>query len=130
MTSFEACLQELLKLAHEASKEEALGALDRLEGIERARPTAGQMARGAIIGGAVGPAASAVGKLISHGHFQAPREALSQAVTGALAGSAVPFIKNRLESTAERRMLRNYVDQGVGGRRLATQIEQKLGTPP
>lgn len=112
----------------EVTRADAQSALEHLEELEATRPTTGQLLRGAALGATIGPISSNVNKLISSGHLNTPREIAGQVAGGLLFGTAMPYAKHELDSGAERRKLRNYVDAGHGGR-LATQIENKLGTP-
>jgi hypothetical protein len=117
-----------LKVANEVSNEEAERALQRLQHLEASGPTRGQLLRGAAVGAVTGPLASNVSKLISKGEFHSPREVAGQIAGGLIMGTAVPLVKQKIESSAERATLKNYVESGRHGR-LATQIESKLGTP-
>jgi hypothetical protein len=112
----------------EMTRQDAQSALQHLEELEATRPTTGQLLSGAALGATIGPISSNVNKLISSGHLNSPREIAGQVAGGLLFGTAMPYAKHELESGAERRKLRQYVDAGHGGR-LATQIENKLGTP-
>jgi hypothetical protein len=117
-----------LKVASEVSREDAQAALQRLQRLEASGPTRGQLLRGAAIGALTGPLASNVSKVISQGEFHSPREIAGQVAGGLIMGTAVPLVRQKIESTAERRTLKDYVDAGHGGR-LVNQIESKLGTP-
>ncbi len=139
MISFPAFIRELAVLgavtegqlkvaAAEVTRQDAQGALGRLEELEATRPTGGQLTRGALVGASVGPIASNISKLISSSKLHSPREIVGQAVSGAMFGGAMPYAKHEVESGAERRKLKSYISAGHGGR-LATQIENKLGTP-
>lgn len=137
MISFEAFVTELAELGAvtvgqlektaEVTREQAQHALTRLDELDHQRPTAGQLGRGALVGSIVGPIASNVGKLISEGRFSKPRDIAGQIASGTIFGTATPFIKHKVETGTERKTLKNYIDSGGGGR-LATQIENKLGT--
>jgi hypothetical protein len=137
--SFQACVRELGALnavtegqlktaAYDVTREDAHAALERLQRLESGRPTRGQLLRGAAIGSVMGPLASNASKLISKGEFHSPREVAGQVAGGLIMGTAVPLFRQKVESTAERRTLKDYINAGHGGR-LATQIESKLGTP-
>jgi hypothetical protein len=119
--------EQLQKVA-EVTREQAQAAMLRLDELEHQKPTLGQLGRGAAVGSIVGPIASNVNKLISKGEFNTPREIAGQIAGGAIFGIATPLIKHRVETGTERHALRDYVNQGHGGR-LATQIENKLETP-
>jgi hypothetical protein len=118
---------QLQKVA-EVTREQAQQALQHLDTLESQKPTAGQLARGALVGSVVGPVASNVSKLISAGHLHTPREVAGQVAGGVIFGTATPLLKHKVETGTERRMLQDYVNSGQGGR-LATQIESKLETP-
>ena len=94
----------------------------------RQRPTLGQLGRGALVGSVVGPVASNVSKLISEGRFNKPRELAGQIAGGAIFGTAAPLLKHKVETSAERKLLQDYINEGHSGR-LSSQIESKLGTP-
>lgn len=136
--SFEAFIDELstlnavtpyqLQKAAEVTKDQAQVALSRLDELDHQRPTLGQLGRGAAVGSIVGPIASNVNKLISKGEFNTPREMVGQLAGGAVLGIAAPLLRHKVETGNERHLLRNYVNEGHGGR-LATQIETKLETP-
>lgn len=127
MISFHAAIEELAKTA-EVSREQAQIALERLDDLEHQKPTMGQLGRGALVGSVVGPIASNVSKLISAGHLHSPREMAGQIAGGAIFGTAAPLLKHKVESGAERKTLKDYINAGGGGR-LATQIENKLEIP-
>lgn len=131
MISFEAFADELQrfvpKLASDVSRDDAAAALERLQALEASGPTGAQMLRGAAVGALAGPLASNVNKLIGKGQFHTPREIAGQVAGGLIMGTAVPMMRRKIESTAERRTLQNYIEAGHGGR-LASQIEDKLAT--
>jgi hypothetical protein len=116
----------LAKLA-EVTREDASAALERLQQIEQSGPTRAQLIRGAAVGALTSPLASNVSKMISKGELHTPREIAGQVAGGLIMGTAVPMMRRKVESTAERRTLRDYVDAGHGGR-LANQIQDTLGT--
>ena len=127
MTPFEVCLHKLAFLATapaDVSRPDAQAALDRLETLESARATPGQLARGALVGSVAGPIASNLSKVISTGQFHTPREIAGQVVGGLLMGTAVPLAKQEVDARAERKVLQNYVS-GHGGQ-LAERIGEKL----
>lgn len=138
MISFSAFIIELeklgavtegqLKAAADVTRDDASAALDRLKRLEGGRPTSGQLLRGAAIGALTGPLASNVNKLISKGEFHSPREIAGQVAGGLIMGTAVPLVRQKIESSAERKTLKDYVNAGHGGR-LATQIQGTLGEP-
>lgn len=119
---------EQLKVAADLSRDDAEHALHRLEGLETARPTGGQLLRGAAVGAIASPIASNISRLISHGEFTHPRDIAGQVAGGLVMGTALPFAKHKLETGAERKTLRNYIEQSPRGR-LAKDIETKLETP-
>jgi uncharacterized protein YcfJ len=129
--SFAAFADELqrftTKLAADVTREDASAALGRLHQLEANGPTPAQVARGAAVGALAGPIASNVNKFIGKGEFHSPREIAGQVAGGLIMGTAVPLMRRKLETTAERRTLRDYINAGHSGR-LATQIEDKLAT--
>lgn len=120
MTPFEACLHKLA----DVTRTDAQAAFDRLEQLESARPTASQLARGALVGSVAGPIASNISKVISSGHLHTPREIAGQVVGGLLMGTAVPLAKQTVDAHAEKSVLKDYIGQHSG--RLAERIGEKL----
>lgn len=127
LPDFHACLDELNKLAtlgrmmkkvadeESITTEQAENALGRLRKLEREKPTAGQLARGAITGAVVSPTASLVGGLVGgtgpKGVFRSARGALGSAVGGAVFGAALPMVRRRLDVEAEKGQLRAYLEK-------------------
>lgn len=135
MISFEAFIDELshlhavtegqLKAASDVTQEQAETALKRLAYLDAGAPTAGQLSRSAAVGAIATPLASNISRLISHGEFSRPRDIAGQIAGGLVMGTAMPLAKHKMETSAERRVLRDYINQGRHGR-LTHQIESKL----
>lgn len=101
---------ELTKLGA-VSDQQAQSSIDRLEALEKAKPTGGQLARYGILGAGAG----AVGKLVSHGieHGTLPaRRGLAGAgAAGTIAMGAVPLVRSALDRRAEAGKLKSYMKQ-------------------
>lgn len=125
---FAVCLQELLATnaisheqltkAAEVSADDARRSLDRLDSLERVKPTAGQFGRYTGIGGAAGAAAGAIGNAIEHGSAlkggSTKAKLLNVAANtakGALAGGAVPLLRNHMDRRAEMGTLHNFMSE-------------------
>lgn len=116
----------LLKFAHDAghtkaaavSEQEARASLDRLENLERAKPSGAQVGRYAAVGGGAAVGATALKDLIAKG----PRDVLggpgkrlrtvaANAVAGALTSGAVPLVRSHLDQEAEKHKIRAFLKQ-------------------
>lgn len=135
---YAAFLDELQKIAEDVSAREAVGALKRLKQLERDKPTGGQLARGALTGALVGPAASAANKLVSGGLGEAASKAMkgpkhpvgkalslgaaaarglaAPAASGAVFGAGLPMVRRQLDQGAEKAKLREYLGVAKGGK--------------
>jgi hypothetical protein len=124
-----------------------MSALKKLRELEAQKPSAGQVARGALAGGVAGMAASSARGLVSGGikssitdALQAPTAAgkvgrlaggavkgLGSAMAGSAAfGSTMPFVRGYLDREAEKATLKQYLGSGEGGR-ARQQIKRTLG---
>ena len=101
------------------SDEQARASLDRLDTLERNRPTVGQVGRYAGLGAIAGPAMSLAGNLIKKGPAgaldfggkSALRGVLGDAAKGAIGGGLVPLARNQLDRHAEMGTLRTFMKQ-------------------
>lgn len=110
-------IDELLKLGA-VSDEHARHSLDRLQSLEKSRPTAGQVARYAGIGAVAGPAISAIGNVIEKkSPVGSLRGLASSAVKGSLSASAIPLARTHFDRKAEigtlHRYMKEHGDAGV-----------------
>lgn len=129
MMNFLSFSDEFLKLSA-VTREEAEGALKRLKTLEETKPTAGQVARGALAGSAAGTTAALASNLLSGNLAKGVREAwkaptiagkvgkmgLSALRTagGAAGGSAafgatLPTVRGHLDRQAEIAKLKEYL---------------------
>jgi hypothetical protein len=126
------------KVAATVSQERAQRAMDRLNGMEDTKPTLGQVGRYAGIGGLGGSAIKALGNVIEgykkpttpglKGQLLAVgkaavkgdtnkavasriRSVASTGVTGALGAGVLPLARTGTDRSAERRVLRKYINQ-------------------
>lgn len=105
------------KLA-EVSPDQARRSLDRLDTLERNKPTLGQAARYGAVGGVGGAAIGALGNAIEHGGalkggtLKAKMLNLgANAAKGALGGSALPIARAHLDRRAELGTLRRFMQE-------------------
>lgn len=99
--------------------EQARASLDRLDTLERNRPTVQQVGRYATLGAVAGPAMSLAGNLIKKGPRGALdfggktplRGLLGDAAKGAIGGGLVPLARNQLDRRAEIGTLRTFMKQ-------------------
>lgn len=117
--SLHAFFDELEKLG-EVTADQARRSLDRLDSLERNKPTAGQVGRYAALGAVAGPAISAVGNVIKGKNpFEGAtikdklRDVAAQAAKGSLSAGAVPLIRGHLDRRAEEGTLRSYLKQAA-----------------
>lgn len=101
------------------SDEQARSSLDRLDTLERNRPTLHQVGRYAGLGAVAGPAMSLAGNLIKKGPKGALdfggksvlRGAIGDAAKGAIGGGLVPLVRNQLDRRAEMGTLKTFMQQ-------------------
>lgn len=112
-----AFFDELVKLGA-VSEAHAQHALDRLDTLERNKPTAGQVGRYSMIGAAVAPAISAVGNVIKgKSPFEGAttraklRDFASTAVKGGLSTSAIPLARAHFDRKAEMGTLHRFLKE-------------------
>jgi hypothetical protein len=111
----DAFARALLKVAG-ISDDDARRSLDRLDTLERTKPTARQVGRYAAIGAAAAPAIGALANVVKGkpafegtGGFSKLRDAASTAVKGGLGASVIPLARTHLDRKAELGTLRRYV---------------------
>jgi hypothetical protein len=103
---------ELAKLGA-VSEQEARRSLDRLDALEQAKPTVGQVGRYGALGAGAGAVTHMLGRAVE-GNTKSPitpRSVGSAALTGAIGMGAVPLVRGMLDRAAEKRTLRNYLSQ-------------------
>lgn len=117
MNTAAAFFDELLKLGF-VSDDEAQGSLDRLDTLERNKPTVGQVARYSAIGGVAAPAVNVMknaikGKTLLEGAGAVARgrHLAADAVGGAVLTGAVPLIRTHLDRRAEMKKLHQYLQE-------------------
>lgn len=112
--NFRATLDELVKLGA-VSDTQAEAALERLDSLEKNRPTAGQMLGYGALGTGAGVASKALGTLVEHGGAPsfagrlAPRALLAAGVTGGLMAGATPAIRAGLDRHREIGTLKKFL---------------------
>lgn len=120
-----ACFDELLKLGA-VDPQQAQESLERLEAIEKSRPTPAQVARYATLGAVSGPLIGALGDVIYGDKPFAPHKRFAgrpirgfagaigaRAVTGALSSGAIPLVRAGLDRYAERDKLRQFMQENA-----------------
>lgn len=113
---YRAFFDELEKLGA-ISDEQARRSLDRLDSLEKSKPTMGQVGRYAALGAAAGPAIGAASNVLkgknpldfSTGNKM--RGVIGEAAKGALGMGAVPLVRSHLDRRAEKSTLRQYMKQ-------------------
>lgn len=112
-----AFFDELVKLGA-ISDEEAQKSVDRLEALEKSKPTLGQMGRYGAVGALAAPAIGAVGNLVAgrpvfegNNMVEKVRGVAGQAVKGGLGASVIPVARTALDRRAEVGHLKNYMKQ-------------------
>lgn len=103
-------LDELEKLGA-VSHEEASAALDRLDTLERNKPTITQVARYGGLGAATGVGVSALRNVIKGNHHGGLRGIAADATAGALTTGAVPLLRAHLDRKAESGVLEKYLTE-------------------
>jgi len=134
--NFNSFSDEFLKLSA-VTREEAEASLKRLKTLEETKPTAGQIARGALAGGVAGTAsqlakglvtgdlkrgiATAMEQPTARGKMNALAVSALKNVGGTLAGSAalgstLPTLRGHLDREAEKEKLREFLGQKADSR--------------
>jgi len=113
----EAAIDELQKLGA-VSDEQAKASLDRLESLEKSKPTLGQVGRYAGLGAITAPAMGLIGSAIAkkpyvHAGGSLGRVLASDAAKGALGMGAMPLLRSHLDRRAEIGTLKKYLAQPV-----------------
>lgn len=114
----DAFFEELAKVGA-ISEEQARASLDRLDTLERNKPTMGQVGRYAGLGAVAGPVMSTVSNVIKHGPSGAinfggksiARGILGDAAKGAIGGGLVPLARNHLDRRGEIGTLKTFVHE-------------------
>ena len=107
------CLDELEKLGESStiSAEDARRSLDRLDALEKNKPTKAQIVRNLAVGAGTGVGVGALGKAIADVPQGGKRGAAAAAVTGALAAGGVPLLQQHLARNDEKKQLKRFVEQ-------------------
>lgn len=108
--NFLSLLDELVKLGA-VSDAEAQKSIDRLDVLEKERPTLGQVGRYGVLGAGAGALGKVVGQGIEHGRLPTSRGALGAAAVGAIGMGAVPLARRVLDRRAEIGTLKKYMSQ-------------------
>jgi hypothetical protein len=115
--NFRAAMDELVKLGA-VSDVQAEAALERLDSLEKNKPSVGQM-----LGSGAGVASKALGTMVEHGGAPsfagrlAPRALLAAGLTGGLMAGATPVIRAGLDRHREIGTLKKFLaepPQAVG----------------
>ncbi len=100
------------------SVDDARRSMDRLDTLERNKPTLRQVGRYGAIGGLGGAAAGAVGNVIEHGSALRGATPKAQALNlaasaakGAIGGGALPLLRSHSDRHAEMGTLRKFMNQ-------------------
>lgn len=113
------------------SDEQAQSAVNRLDTLERNKPTFRQAARYGAIGAAAGPAMNLIGSAIAKKNpFKDTtmlRGLASDATKGAIAGGAVPLLRSHLDRRAEVGTLKNYLSERQKEAAFIDTIKQQGG---
>jgi hypothetical protein len=103
---------ELAKLGA-VSDDEARRSLDRLDALERNKPTLGQTARNGALASGAGVLGHVIGRAIEGGaNKPTARSMLGSAASGALLAGGVPLVRTALDQRAEKGTLKRYLHQG------------------
>jgi len=133
---YEAMLDELIKIADDVSTFEAVRAIKRLKKIEKNKPTAAEIGRGALAGTAAGTTAAVARGLVTgdvvRGVGKAMRsptlkgkawnlgksavKGLGATAAGSAAfGATLPAARRYLDTESEKATLRDYLGDSRGG---------------
>lgn len=108
--NWRAVFDELEKLGT-VTPQEARRSLDRLDQIEKDKPTAGQVARYGLLGAGTGALTKGLGSLIEHGELPTARGALGGATIGAIGMGALPLVRQHLDRRAEYNTLKRFMEE-------------------
>lgn len=117
--SMDAFFSELAKVGA-ISDEQARGSLERLDTLERNKPTMGQVGRYAGLGAVTAPAMGMIGNAIRSGGRALVeggtvkdklRNVAADAAKGAVGMGAMPLLRSHLDRRAEIGTLKNYMQQ-------------------
>lgn len=113
--SMHSCLDELEKLGESSniSAEDARRSLDRLDTLEKNKPTGKQVARNMAVGAGAGVGIGALGRAIAGAEPTGSkgRLHLAAAATGALGAGAIPLFQQHLARDDEKAQLRKFIEQ-------------------
>ena len=133
-----ALFDELVKMSA-VSDEAARRSLDRLDQLEKSKPTAGQVARYGALGAGAGTVAGALGNAIEHGSAfkgSTPKaKALNLAAAGAkgaIGGGVVPLVRAHLDRKAEEHTLKKYMAEksAFASPTSSDTLQQKVAMSP
>jgi hypothetical protein len=123
MPNAPAVVRELVKLGA-ISDSHARRSLDRLETLEKNKPTGGQVARYATLGAVAAPAIGALGNVVrgkppleGAGAAGKLRDLAAQSVKGGLTSGAIPLVRSHLDRRAEIGTLRQYLNENAPEKR-------------
>ena len=105
-----AFFDELCKLGA-ISDADAQKSIDRLETLDKAKPTVGQVGRYGALGAGAGMLGRAVSHGIEHGRLPSRRGMLGAAAAGAIGMGAVPLIRGAMDRHVEKGHLKKYLKQ-------------------
>lgn len=109
--AFDAFFNELVKLGA-VSDEQARRSLDRLDQLDKNKPTMGQVGRYGALGAGAGALGHVVSRAIEGGaRTVTKRSALGAAAAGAIGMGAVPLVRGALDRHAEKKTLKSYLRQ-------------------
>lgn len=146
--NYRSMTDELKKIANaEVTSDQALAAVERLRQLDRERPSPSQLARGALAGSVAGTAAMAARSLVDGKMVGGVRRAMTQPTLGgklksmgldalqntgavtagsAVSGALLPMVSRKLDSTAEKAKLEQYLGTNQRGR-ARTHLAKTLG---
>lgn len=98
------------------SDQAVMQSVDRLDKLKRDAPTVGQLGRAAGVGAVLGPVASLTQRAIAGRGAAGPtyrgvRDLAASAASGAIAGGLVPTIRRKVDQSAEKKTIKNYLNQ-------------------
>jgi hypothetical protein len=105
-----ALFDELRKLGA-ISPDQARQSLDRLDTLEKNKPTAGQALRYGALGAGAGALGKTISHTIEHGKLPAGRALGGAAAAGSVAMGALPLVRGVLDRHTEASTLRKFMNQ-------------------